>query len=176
MNTANEALASLGLATEPAAEAITTETTSPAETATEAPTAQEEAPDAVAPEATETAPVAEAPANTDTSSSFEAGDVNDISFDELPALKRTFTGGGSTVYGIEDIAAPGTDGKKFHAKLIAYKGGDMKAFKRSVQSSATGQNTKAKEAGAPNYYVTRAAETDGQFKGVYVIRTDERPA
>lgn len=167
MNTADEALASLGLATE---------TTSPAETVTEAPVEAPVVEETVTPETQPEAPVTQPEAETAASgSSFEAGDVNDISFDEIPALKRTFTGGGSTVYGIEDIAAPGTEGKKFHAKLIAYKGGDIKAFKRSVQSSATGQNTKAKEAGAPNYYITRAAEQDGQFQGMYVIRTDERP-
>lgn len=166
MNTANEALASLGLV-------VTTEAatvTEPAQLVAETVSAPE-AP--VVPAAEENASV---PASGPASTAFEAGEVNDVSFDELPALKRTFTGGGKTVYGIEDIAAPGTDGKKFHAKLVKFTGGDQKAFKRSVQSSATGQNAKAKEAGAPNYYVTRAADKDGQFVGVYVIRTDERPS
>lgn len=108
--------------------------------------------------------------------SFEAGDVSDLSFDEIPAVTRSFTGGGRTQYGIEDIPAPNTDGKKFHGKLVEYKGGDEKAFRRSVQSSATGQNTKAKEAGAPNYYITRTHEVAGKFVGLLVIRTDERPS
>lgn len=107
---------------------------------------------------------------------FEAGEVTEISFDELPAVKRAFTGGSKSAYGIEDLAAPGTDGKKYHGKLVAFEGGDVTAFKRSVQSSSNGQNAKAKEAGAPNYYVTRQHEVDGKFVGTFVIRTDERPA
>lgn len=111
----------------------------------------------------------------DNAPSFEAGSITDLSFDEIPAQKRPFSGGGKTIYGIEDLPAPGTGGKKYHGKLVEYKGGDVTAFKRSVQSSATGQNAKAKDAGVPNYYITRSHEVEGKFAGVVVIRTDERP-
>lgn len=109
--------------------------------------------------------------------SFVAGGTADLSFDDIPATKRSgFTSkGGPSIYEIENIAAPGTDGKKYHGKLVEYKEGDVVAFKRSVQSSATSHNKEAKDNGTPNYYITRTAEVEGEFKGVYVIRTDERP-
>lgn len=175
-NEAANALAALGIASEPVLATATVATGEPAVLEAKAATAElnlggGEAP---APAATQEAP---APAATSDEPAFKAGDVDEVSFDELPALKRAFAGGGGrTIYGIEDIAAPGTNGKKYHAKLVKFEGGDEKAFKRSVQSSATGQNTKAKAADAPNYYITRSHEVEGKFVGIYVIRTDDRPA
>lgn len=154
---ANEALASLGL--------------------TAAAATEEVAPVAEVVEAGNTEAVAEAPAEAteEKSAGFTAGDVEDLSFDDVPAMERGFSST-RTKYGLEDIAAPGTDGKKYHGKLVRFEGGEQIKFKRSVQSAATGQNSKAKDAGAPNYYVTRTAEKDGVFQGMYVIRTDVRTA
>lgn len=151
---ANEALASLGLSAD-ASGAVTAKET--------APVAEAAPVDAAAPAAADTNEVV-----------FQAGGTEDLSFDEIPALERGFSNT-KTKYGFEDIAAPGTDGKRYHGKLVKFEGGDQAKFKRSVQSGATGQNSKSKDAGAPNYYITRTAEKEGQFVGMYIIRTDERP-
>ncbi|QIG67191.1 hypothetical protein [Rhizobium phage RHEph15] len=171
-NEAANALAALGIASEPVLATATVATGEPA--VLEAKAATQELPLGGGEAKNET--TAPAPAAANDEPAFKAGDVEEVSFDELPILKRAFAGGGRTIYGIEDIAAPGTDGKKYHAKLVKFEGGDETAFKRSVQSSATGQNSKAKAADAPNYYITRSHEVGGKFVGIYVIRTDERPA
>ena len=119
------------------------------------------------------APVADASTEAD-EASFTAGTTVDLGFDEVPATERGFSST-KTKYGFEDIAAPGENGNKYNGKLVPFEGGDEDKFKRSVQSGATGQNSKAKDAGAPHYYVTRAAEKEGKFIGLYIIRTDERP-
>jgi hypothetical protein len=171
-NEAANALAALGIAPETVAATAVVATGEPAVLEVKAAAAELPLGGGEAPKVETPAPAA----STSEEPAFKAGEVEELSFDELPTLKRAFAGGGRTIYGIEDIAAPGTDGKKYHAKLVKFEGGDEKAFKRSVQSSATGQNTKAKAADAPNYYVTRSHEVEGKFAGIYVIRTDDRPA
>ena len=160
MSDANNALAALGLdvAAAPVEQVVETVTETVADTTTE--------------QVTETtAPVVE----TTDEDSFTVGAEELVSFDAIPALERGFSSTKSK-YGAEDIAAPGENGNKYNGKLIKYAGGDADKFKRSVQSSVTGQNAKAKDAGAPNYYVSRTHEVGGEFIGVYIIRTDERPA
>lgn len=157
-NEANNALAALGLDVNTAS----TETV----TATEVGSVEE-----VVGTTETTAPVVE----TTDEDSFTVGAEELVSFDAIPALERGFSSTKSK-YGAEDIAAPGENGNKYNGKLIKYAGGDADKFKRSVQSSVTGQNAKAKDAGAPNYYVSRTHEVAGEFIGVYIIRTDERPA
>lgn len=142
-----------------------------AATATTAPEAPVETTEAPAAEA----PTVEGEAQAPAEAAFAIGEISDLSFDEVPVAERTFSARKSQ-YGFEDVAAPGTDGKKFHGKIVPFTGGDKDKFKRSVQSAATGQNRSAKNAGAPNYYVTRTAENEGSFVGMYIIRTDERPA
>jgi hypothetical protein len=172
-NEAANALAALGIAPETVAATAVVATGEPAVLEVKAAAAELPLGGGAAP----VEPVAAAaPVVQEEAAAFKAGEVEEISFDELPTLKRAFAGGGRTIYGIEDIAAPGTGGKKYHAKLVKFEGGDEKAFKRSVQSSATGQNTKSKAADAPNYYVTRSHEVEGKFVGIFVIRTDDRPA
>ena len=157
-NEANNALAALGLdvAAAPVEQVVETVTETVADTTTE--------------QVTETT-------TTDSTDedSFTVGAEEVVSFDAIPALERGFSSTKSK-YGAEDIAAPGENGNKYNGKLIKYAGGDADKFKRSVQSSVTGQNAKAKDAGAPNYYVSRTHEVGGEFIGVYIIRTDERPA
>lgn len=132
-----------------------------------------------APEAPVEAPAAEATTvegeAAPAASAFEVGEISDLSFDDVPVAERAFSARKSQ-YGFEDIGAPGTDGKNFHGKLVPFTGGDKDKFKRSVQSAATGQNRNAKNADVPNYYVTRTAEKAGSFVGMYIIRTDDRPA
>ncbi|QXP44087.1 hypothetical protein [Stappia phage SI01] len=162
-NSASAALASLGLGVTDAAPQDAPETVSaPEATEVAAPveTAAEAAPQAVSEPATE---------------AFLAGDIEDVTFDDIPAMERGFSST-NTQYGFETIAAPGTDNKPYHAKLVKFEGGDKTKFKRSVQSAATGQNSKAKTAEMPNYYITRTAEKAGVFVGMYIIRTDQRPA
>lgn len=171
MSDATNALAALGISTDAQVATVETVVVTPAEVGTVEAAAPAAEPAPATEPATDTAPAAAA-----AEPAFSAGSVLDLSFDDIPETKRAFAGGGKTIYGIEDIAAPGTDGKKYHAKLVPFEGGDVAAFKRSVQSSATGQNTKAKDAGAPNYYITRSHEEAGKFVGVVVIRTDDRPA
>lgn len=168
-NAAAAALASLGLVGAAVTETVDV---APVEAAVE--TVAEVSVDAVVEAGGEAAPVVAAAGHA-----FASGALSDLSFDAIPELKRNFVSTGvkaPSKYLIELIAAPGTEGKKYHGKLIAYESGDITAFKRSVQSAATGQNRIAKDEGQPNYYITRAAEVDGKFAGTYVIRTDERPA
>lgn len=151
---AQAALAALGMTADVTTEAAPVETQAevvaePAETPTE---------------------VATAPAETQAEqTAFVAGAAADVDFDDIPAATRTFTSRTSP-YGFDEIAAPGTAGKKYHGKLVPFEGGDDAKFRRSVQSAATGKNK-----GSDKYFVTRKAEKDGKFIGMYIIRTDARP-
>ena len=149
------ALAALGMTTD-----VTTEA-APVETQAEVVAEPVENPTEVA------AAPAETPAEQ---TSFVAGAVSDVDFDDIPTATRTFTSRTSP-YGFDEIAAPGTDGKKYHGKLVPFAGGDEGKFRRSVQSAATGKNR-----GSDKYFITRKAEKDGNFLGMYIIRTDTRPA
>lgn len=135
---AAEALAALGMT----AEAATTAPSDASKDNTpEAPVEEPEAPEGPHPDTPQTVEGEAAPA----AAAFEVGEISDLSFDEVPAAERAFSARKSQ-YGFEDIAAPGTDGKKFHGKLVPFTGGDAAKFKRSVQSAATGQNRNAKAA------------------------------
>jgi hypothetical protein len=132
------------------------------------------------PEAAPVAPVepaAETTTEATDEASFEIGDSEEFFVSAVPATARAFAAT-ATKYGFENIAAPAVneDGSpKFAAKLIKFVGGDKDKFKRSVQSGATSQNKKAREAGAPNYYETRTHEVGGEFVGMVIYRTDNRP-
>lgn len=112
-----------------------------------------------------------------TAPAFAAGEVVDIALDAIPELTRNLLGGGSrpSLYGIETLAAPGTDGKPYHAKLIPFTEGDVVKFRRSVQGSASNLNTKAEEDGSSVYYSVRQHKVEGKYVGQLVIRTDARP-
>lgn len=131
------------------------------------------------------APVTEAAASEDAAVPARAPrkevEIADLDFgfaDFVPTQKR---GGGErgSKYDFDNLVAPVAkeDGSGFkYATFTALPAdpanADIDALKRSVQSATTQANRAAKEAGRPNYYVTRQAIKDGEVVGVTVYRVD----
>ena len=130
--------------------------------------------DAVAPEATAAAVTEAAVTERE---EVDVGEIEIGELDFIPASKRT---SGGSKYKFDSLAAP-TDkenGKKGYAffRVTLQPGVDADKLTRSVQSATTQANKQSKDRGGVAYYVTRAEnDTDGKFKSILVIRTDDRP-
>lgn len=92
----------------------------------------------------------------------------EIGFDaEVPSATRT---GGGSQYPFTQLPAP-AEGKIANF-FVPYVSGDKKKFARSVQSATT-QANRNKDG---RYYESRSVTENGEFKGIKVFRTDNRPA
>lgn len=60
----------------------------------------------------------------------------------------------------------------FPATVPLVEDGDVDALKRAINSAISGANSKSKEAGTPNHYVSRSWIVNGEFKGVKIYRVD----
>jgi hypothetical protein len=131
--------------------------------------------------ATETAPVTATETTppvtegeTETSGTREEVEIGDIEFGfvtDLPTAKRKTEG---SKYKFDKLPAPKKDGDvtqyaNFTVKL--QPGVDADKLRRSVQSATT----QANKANKDKYFVSRTVSKDGEFVGMMVIRTDQRP-
>lgn len=94
---------------------------------------------------------------------------------EVPAARRT--GGSGSKFPFAKLAAPTTDEKgnpKIAFFTVPYKAAfDKKKFARSVQSATTQANRSSAAEG--KYFESRSVVTNGEFAGISVYRTDNRP-
>jgi hypothetical protein len=108
----------------------------------------------------------------------EIGDI-EFGFSEfIPTAKRKAEG---SKYKFDDLVAPSvwTDGPNkgkpkianFFVKLLP--GVDADKLRRSVQSATTQANRQGADAG--KYFVSRTATKNGEFIGMIVYRTDDKP-
>ena len=112
----------------------------------------------------------------------EEVNIGELVFEEvefIPAQKRG--GASGSKYEFDKLPAPVAkeDGTGFkYATFTAnlQPGVDADKLKRSVQSATTAENRAAKEAGLPNYYVTRQKIVAGEFAGITVFRVDATTA
>ena len=105
---------------------------------------------------------------------IEIGEAEDLA----PMQRAGFsTGPRGSKYPFEKLPAPVAreDGSFGYVPFVAHlpEGEDWDRFRRSVQSAATAQNRKAKEAGTVEYYVTRSVtDKEGKNVALKVYRVD----
>ena len=108
----------------------------------------------------------------------DVGEIEVGEIDYIPASKRS---SGGSKYKFDELKAPvAKDNGKFgysFFRVVLQPGVEADKLKRSVQSATTQANKQAKDRGSDAYFATRAEnDTDGKFKSILVIRTDDRPA
>jgi hypothetical protein len=128
-----------------------------------------------------TAPAAEVTAVKEVAEREEVnvGEIEIGVLDFIPASKRA---SGGSKYKFDELKAPAlnektkkTDYSYFRVSLQPDVDADK--LRRSVQSATTQANKQSKDRNGDAYYVTRAEnDSDGKFKSILVIRTDDRPS
>lgn len=119
-------------------------------------------------------PVKEPETTTETREEVEVGELEFGFVDFIPTAKRRTEG---SKYKFDALAAPQTkDGKTRYAQFTVklQPGVEADKLRRSVQSATTQANRQGKNEG--KYFVSRSVnDASGNFAGMQVIRTDQRP-
>ncbi|QPC44956.1 hypothetical protein HW532_20985 [Kaustia mangrovi] len=104
----------------------------------------------------------------------EFGEIEIGTASAVPTARRS---AGGSRFPFDKLPAPSKD-KNGDAVIstffVPFKGGDANKFRRSVQSATTQANRAGADEG--KYFESRSVSEGGEFKGMTVYRTDDRPA